>query len=118
MIVAPGATATSEDTLPPLDELPTQEYLERYALTDKAIETNFIRSQEPKTPEEIYQRLRYFPNQVLLETSSFCQLQCTMCVRQFKSAQVGAYGRHPGQEDHRRRDGKGPLGSYVVLLFR
>jgi len=91
MIVKPGATGTSLDTLPQVGEfpVPTQEYLQQYALTYNATELNFIRSQEPKTAEEIYQRLRYFPNQVLLETSSFCQLQCTMCARQFKPRKWG-----------------------------
>src|SRR6476660_4437860 len=89
MDVIPGASGTAEDTLPPLGQLPTQEYLEQYALTYNATETNFIRSQEPKTPEEIYRRLRYFPNQVLLETSSFCQLKCTMCARQFNPRKWG-----------------------------
>ncbi len=88
MDVVPGATGTHGDTLPvysvPPEDLPTrQQLLEQYATTLNAVETNFLRSQTPTTPEEIYRRLRYFPNQVLLETSSYCQLQCTMCARQF-----------------------------------
>ncbi|CAA7618731.1 putative Radical SAM domain protein [Magnetospirillum sp. LM-5] len=91
MIVKPGASGTPTDTLPPVSDMPIakQEYLESYALTYNATDLNFIRSQEPKSPEEIYQRLRYFPNQVLLETSSFCQLQCVMCARQFNPRKWG-----------------------------
>ena len=89
MNLAPGATASATDTLPPYGPIPSQQYLDQYALTYNSTELNFIRSQEPQTNEEIYQRLRYFPNQVLLETSSFCQLKCTMCARQFNPRKWG-----------------------------
>ena len=81
-----GATGSADDRLPPSDllaGLPEQALLDQYALTYNQAEVNFIKSMQPTTVEEQFRRLRYFPNQVLLETASFCQLKCTMCARQF-----------------------------------
>ncbi|MBF0166146.1 MAG: radical SAM protein [Alphaproteobacteria bacterium] len=69
--------------------MPSMQLLERYALTLNPTELNFLRSQEPRSPEEAFRRLRYFPNQVLLETSSYCQLRCTMCARPFNPRKWG-----------------------------
>ena len=88
-----GATGSQQDSLPPVDDVglssSEQELLDSYAFTYNENELNFLRSQEPDTDEEIYRRLRYFPNQVLLETSSYCQLKCTMCARQFNPRDWG-----------------------------
>lgn len=81
-------TASPKDNPPALrldaeDEAKRQELLDSYAKTFNKSEKNFILNGLPQTVEEQYRRLRYFPNQVLLETSSYCQLKCTMCARQF-----------------------------------
>lgn len=88
MTLKAGASGAPGDSVPPYrlsaeDAATRQKLLDSYADTINPSNHNFIKSQEPATAEEIYQRLRYFPNQVLLETSSYCQLQCTMCARQF-----------------------------------
>ncbi|MBF0613460.1 MAG: radical SAM protein [Magnetococcales bacterium] len=60
-----------------------------YASTLNTFQENFLAEQEPKTDQEIFERLCYFPNQVLLETSSYCNLNCTMCARQFQPRSWG-----------------------------
>lgn len=41
------------------------------------------------SPAEVYKKLRFFPNQLLLETTSHCNLNCSMCARQFKPRKWG-----------------------------
>jgi MoaA/NifB/PqqE/SkfB family radical SAM enzyme len=60
-----------------------QTLLPKYAYTRNEDTSNYLGKMELKTPQEIYERLKFFPNQVLLETSSYCNLDCSMCARQF-----------------------------------
>lgn len=40
--------------------------------------------------EESFERLLFFPKQLLLETTSHCNLNCSMCARQFKPRKWGS----------------------------
>lgn len=48
-----------------------------------------INIQNPQTSEDYFEQLKFFPHQLLLETTSHCNLNCLMCARQFKPRKWG-----------------------------